>query len=133
MTSFFLHRLNLDHASHIRCTAFDKRFSSFVSDPNIIIHVKRIAAGAIIAMNTSSDADGKISHAFPVAIAFLPFIFKSKLRISVPCISICILYQMRQKNTEVDCYSNLSMQFDNISFTTHHILIVESTYGPSNT
>lgn len=80
-------------------------------------------------MNTSSDADGKIHHAFPEAIASLSFIFKIKLRISVPCISICVLYQVRQKNIVVDCYSYLPMQFDNTCFTTHHILIVEGTYG----
>lgn len=72
---FFLYRLNLDHALNITYVAFDKHSSSSVLDPNIIIHVKRIAAGAIIAMNTSSDADGKISHAFPVAIVFMLFIF----------------------------------------------------------
>lgn len=48
----------VDERLNIPNTAFDGR-SQFLVDPNIIIHVKRIAAGAIMTMNSSSDADGK--------------------------------------------------------------------------
>ena len=40
-------------------------------DPNVIIHVKRIAAGAIITVNNSSDADGKLSYVFSAVVTFL--------------------------------------------------------------
>ena len=48
----------VDYRLHIPNTEVDGRYQ-FLVDPNIIIHVKRIAAGAIMTMNSSSDADGK--------------------------------------------------------------------------